>query len=99
MYVGFAEIQAGAASLVTTQASSTSRPDSEGSVAMQAGEQGSKSKEYDYVSMTPSPMVGGGGGGDEPIMTWGEIGGTPLILDPSTPIGMEYVDDVYESTM
>ena len=39
-------------------------------------------RKYRTISMTPSPMPGGNGG--SPLMTWGVIGGTPLILDPST---------------
>ena len=37
-------------------------------------------RKYRTISMTPSPMPGGNGG--SPLMTWGTIGSTPLILDP-----------------
>lgn len=41
------------------------------------------------VEMTPSPMPGAiGAGGASPFVTWGDIEGTPMILDPSsTPLG------------
>ena len=37
-------------------------------------------RKYRTISMTPSPMPGCNGG--SPLMTWGTIGSTPLILDP-----------------
>ena len=39
-----------------------------------------KNKTYRILNMTPSPMPGGNG--ESPMMTWGVIDGTPLILDP-----------------
>ena len=39
-----------------------------------------KKKPYRILNMTPSPMPGGNG--ESPMMTWGVIDGTPLILDP-----------------
>lgn len=41
------------------------------------------------VEMTPSPMPGAlAAGGASPFVTWGDIEGTPMILDPSqTPLG------------
>lgn len=41
----------------------------------------SVANKYKIVSMTPSPMPGSAG--LSPLMTWGMIGGTPLILDPN----------------
>jgi hypothetical protein len=38
------------------------------------------SKKYKILSMTPSPMPGSGN--VSPLMTWGLIRGTPIILDP-----------------
>ena len=40
-----------------------------------------------YVNMTPLVMPGSGGDDDEPIMTWGEVSDTPLILS-----GQEMMD-------
>jgi hypothetical protein len=40
----------------------------------------SMSRKYKILSMTPSPMPGGGN--VSPLMTWGLIQGTPVILDP-----------------
>eukprot|EP01041_Mallomonas_annulata_P003528 gene3528-7020_t len=40
---------------------------------------------YRYVNMTPSPMPGSRGlGSESPMMTWGEVAGTPLILSGNT---------------
>lgn len=39
---------------------------------------------YSLVSASPSPMPGMMPGDESPMMTWGEIEGTPLRLDPST---------------
>ena len=43
-----------------------------------------KKKPYRILNMTPSPMPGGNG--ESPMMTWGVIDGTPLILDPPESI-------------
>lgn len=56
------------------------------SVTSHEGERGAKAKDkaYRFLSMTPSPMPGAGG--ESPMMTWGILGGTPLILDPPESI-------------
>jgi Nuclear protein Es2 len=56
------------------------------SVTYHEGERGDKAKDkaYRFLSMTPSPMPGAGG--ESPLMTWGVLGGTPLILDPPESI-------------
>ena len=56
------------------------------SVTYHEGERSEKAKDkaYRFLSMTPSPMPGAGG--ESPLMTWGILGGTPLILDPPESI-------------
>jgi protein DGCR14 len=46
-----------------------------------------KVKGYSFVDATPSPMPGRMAGDESPMMVWGEIGSTPMRLDPSaTPL-------------
>ena len=47
----------------------------------QQQQQQQQQRQQRLVSMTPSPMPGAGG--DSPMFTWGEVDGTPLLLDPS----------------
>ncbi|CAM9522453.1 unnamed protein product [Choristocarpus tenellus] len=55
------------------------------SVVELMAEGGKGSKEFEEVPMTPTPMPGMGG--DSPLITWGSIDGTPMILDPrATPL-------------
>lgn len=50
---------------------------------------------YGFVT-TPSPVPGAD---VDPIMTWGEIQGTPLLLDPTdTPIDVASHDGTTSST-
>ena len=56
------------------------------------GFRGATARKYKTISMTPSPMPGGGG--VSPLMTWGLIGGTPLILDPSDRMGGDREDNL-----
>lgn len=48
----------------------------------------SHSQAYRYISMTPSPMPDRSSkeGGVTPLMTWGEISGTPLILNTASDV-------------
>lgn len=51
------------------------------SLASETVDEASVPGNYKYVAMTPSPMPGAGG--ESPLVTWGDISGTPLILDPA----------------
>ena len=68
----------------TTDALAPPRASSSSSLysrAQQQQQQQQRAQQLRMVSMTPSPMPGAAG--DSPLFTYGDIDGTPLLLDPS----------------